>query len=198
MSDEVTFFGSVDRNRDGKIASAMPAWYFDQFIEELEESIARKERSIKRGEIPASEIQYAREELKRETARLQEIMDSKPKLSGQLKDKVAKAYKLLGEHIADTLPSRSDELLGFASPHEELKKMKSPCIPINHEIAKMCGLKTVRGRITRDQAVTAYKMMGKALDDNTNVERLRKDGKFGTFRSMDEMTEMILKKFQGK
>jgi len=193
---DVQFFGEVDKNSKGKISSLMPAWYFDAHIEEMRESLARKERALERGAVPPSEISYIRAQVKREKERLLEIENSIPDLGKEV-DRFAKAYNKLGEQIKDLLPTRSDELMGYASPREELKKMKTPCVSIDVSVAKACGVSPKRGKITRDEAVRCYRMIGKALGDNTNVERLRRDGKLGTYRSPDELTELILKKLKG-
>ncbi len=193
----IEFFGKVDRNRRGEIASQMPAWYFDSFIEEMEENINRKERMLEQGNVPKNSIAAVREELKQEKQRLKEIKESKPQLSDTEKDTIAKTYKNIEEQIKDTLPTRSEELLGLVSPREELKKNKTPCIKINPSIAKACGVKSYQGKVTRDDAVRCYKMIGKLLDDNTNIERLRRDAKHGTYRSMDELTQFIMDKIKG-
>ena len=50
----IVFYGKVDLNKAGKIASHMPAWTMQPHIDELEEEIGRKERALERGEIPTA------------------------------------------------------------------------------------------------------------------------------------------------
>lgn len=193
----IKFFGKPDTNEKGSVASAMPAWYFDVYMENLEEEIKQKERAIKSGAIPEGELQYARETLKKQEIRLAEIRMSKPNLQGKDKDKVAASYKDIEQQLRDSFPSRSDELRGFVDAREELKKMKNPCIKMDKDVAKACNVKTNRdGMVSRDTAVRCYRMMGKALGDNTNTERLRRDGKFGTYHSENEITKAILEGFE--
>ena len=55
--EKVQFFGAVDRKRkekQGEIASALPAWYFPRKIEELQEGIARKKRDLEGDSVHAS------------------------------------------------------------------------------------------------------------------------------------------------
>jgi hypothetical protein len=193
---DVQFFGEVDRNSKGEISSVMPAWYFDAHVDDMAESIARKKRSLKRGEIPPSELMYVKSQVEREEKRLEGIQNSKPDF-GKDKDRFAKAYDNIGKQISDLLPTRSDELMGYASPREELQKSKTPCVSIDVSVAKACGVSANKGKITRDEAIRCYRMIGKAIGDNTNTERLRKDGKLGTYRSTDELTDLIMKKMKG-
>ena len=68
LLDNVQFFGAVDRvgkDPKGKIASEYPAFYFPQHLREKEEETARLKRELANNIIPASEVPYARADLKK-------------------------------------------------------------------------------------------------------------------------------------
>lgn len=193
--DRIHFFGEVDLNSEGGRVADVPSWCFDVHIEEMEESIARKRRQIDMGIIASDSIHQMREEIKREQGRLDEIKNSKPTLEGNQKDKASTAYKLLGERIAETLPTRKDMEQGLVSAHDELKRMKDKHISISPEIAKACMVKPVSGKISGDEANKVYRILGAALGESTSTERLRKDGGGEAYKTMESFTQAIL---QGK
>jgi len=175
---DIEFFGSVDRKEgkaDGAITSEYPAWMHTYQIEELEESISRKERALDEGSIPGEHVSNSREELKREKGKLTLIKKSKPKLNATQKDKLYNDYKELGKGIEGYLFTRSDMMKGTADAHEEAERMIKPSIPVSPEIAEMCNLKPEKGKISRNDASKAWKIIGRALGEPTNVETLRKD-----------------------
>jgi len=189
---DIQFFGKVDRDRDGKITSNIPAWYFDTHIDSMREEIERKERAITRNEIPYEDLERTKAEIRKSRVRLNEITQSKPTITDKDRDKVGEWYKDLEEKIKDALPTRSDDLMGRANPQEEFKKNKKPCIPVDASLIKALGMRQSEGKITRDQAVTAYKIIGKALGENTDIERIRREGNYGTYHSTNDITKAIL------
>lgn len=175
---DIEFFGAVDRKEgkpDGPITSEYPAWMHTYQIEELEESISRKDRALAQGLIPSEHVAGSREELKREKDKLALIKKSKPKLTATQKDKLYTDYKELGKGIEGYLFTRSDMMKGTADAHEEADRMIKPSIPVSPEIAEMCNLKPEKGKISRNDASKAWKILGRALGEPTNVETLRKD-----------------------
>lgn len=197
MSDGIQFFGSVDKNKDGKIASSLPAWFHDVQLEKLTEEVSRKERQIGRGEVPPDHVFMVKNEVENLKKKITEIQMSKPTLRGGQKDMVHKEYQQLASQIADSMPTRREDRNGFVNPRDELKRMKSPHIAISQKMADACGVKPVNGKISGDQAARCYKMMGKVLGENTNVEKLRKEGHSESYRTMNELTEKILDKVAG-
>jgi hypothetical protein len=195
---KIQFFSEIDMNEKGSITSTLPAWYFDAHIEELKEAIGRKERALERGYVDQDQIFRVREELKLERKQLKGIEDSKPKLEGRNKDRCWNAYKSLQEQIASTLPTRKENLDGLVSPQNELKRMKSKHIKIDPEIAKACGVNVVKGHISGDEANKCYQILGKALGENTYAEKLRRDGNTEAYRSMNELTQSILKGIEAR
>lgn len=178
----IKFFGKIDLNKDGKIASKIPAWAMRTHIEDLEEEIGRKERALEAGTIPLDNIPKTKEELRNEKKKLQSILESKPELTETEKNKVWKVYKDLGTAIKPALFSRSDMQKGLASAHEEMRRMKDPVMSINKEIAELCeanGIRVTEKKeglyVSRDGAVDMWKHIGRYLGEATNVEVLRKD-----------------------
>lgn len=175
----VQFYGDVDRNEKGQISSQFPAWYFESHVDELKESIARKERSLQRGNIPPDAIPTTKAELARETVRLDEIMKSKPKLGDTERNLIWKHYKALGKKISETMFTRSDMMFGTASAHEEAKRMVDPIIELDKEqLALADGIGVAAdedNKVSRNNAAKLFKMLGKLLGEPTNIEVLRKD-----------------------
>lgn len=171
------FFGAVDRNKHGNVGSTYPAWYFDNNIDTMRESIASKERSIERGEIPHEHVYYAKEEIAKEEKHLAEIVNSKPKIEGKMKDAMRDNYKNLALEIRDSMFSRDEMMKGLADPHQEAERMSEPVIPtkIDPEFARKLGIRVVNGKASRDDLSKAYKIMGRHLGENVNVEALRRD-----------------------
>jgi len=194
---DIQFFGSVDRKGKtdtGKITSAYPAWYFTAHLEEMKEGIDRKYRSIQRGEIPASELDLAGITLEKETKRYEQIMLSRPKLEDKDVDDLAKVYKELEKEIGASLFTRSDMKKGLVDVHEEARRMSEPIINVdrNVELLREMGINIPKNKsmVSRNQASKAYKILGKLLGENTNVERLRKDYATGTYRQDIPLEEL--------
>lgn len=187
----IQFFGDIDLGTDNKIKSHLPAWYFDQAIDEMQNSIERKERALEHHLIKEELIQTTKNEIVAERERLKEILSSKPAL-GANQDRCASAYKSLGEQIKDTMPTRKQAKDGLVNPHQELKRLKTKHIKIDPDIAAACGVKAVGGKVTGDEAARCYKILGKALGENTNVEYLRRDGSMPSYQSMHELTAAII------
>ena len=183
-SQGLVFFGAVDRRgrtENGQIASALPAWYFDEAIDELKESVASTERSLERGTIPADSIPTARARLARDKQRLNEIESTRPKPNHKQLIWLRQKQKELESEISSSMFSKEEMRTGDASPHEELRRAKSPNIKIDHELARLIGLKPKQGKVSRDDAIRALKPINKLLGDPTDAEYLRKD--FRTYRT---------------
>jgi hypothetical protein len=122
-------------------------------------------------------VEYAKMELARQKTRLKEIDEAVPKYTDQEKDLLAREHKNLGAEIRDSMFSYDDMNKGFASAHEEAHRMKDPIIKLNRaqlEIAKACEIPVQHGMVCRDDAARMYKIIGKRLGENTNIEALRK------------------------
>jgi hypothetical protein len=200
---KVQFFGEIDMDtRTGAIRSERPAWFHEIHIDHMKEEISRKQKFLDLGYYVADQIPRVKSEIEAETKRLKEIESSRPVLTGAALDRVSKAYESLGKQISDQLPTRKESKNGLVSPHEELKRQNTKSITIPHDLAKACGVKAegrgTSGRITGKEAAKCYQIMGKALGSNTNIERLRKDGGGEAYKTMHDLTQMILKEKFGK
>jgi hypothetical protein len=194
--NDVQFFGSIDRKgkrADGAITSEYPAFYFYTHYEELQESTEKQQRQVDLGLVPASELPRIKAELKRNNDRLDEIKKANPKLTGPEKDAVHKLYKELEESISDSMYTRSDMKKGLVDAHEEARRMVDPLISIkgNEKFFHNMGITARNGKVSRNEASRAYKIMGKALGENTNTERLRRDRNTGTFSIGRTLQEML-------
>ena len=193
--NDIQFFSSIDRKgkrADGAITSEYPAFYFYTHYEELQESTDKQQRQVDLGLVPASELPRIKAELKRNNDRLAEIQEANPKL-GPEKDAVHKLYKELEESISDSMYTRSDMQKGLVDAHEEARRMVDPLISIkgNEKFFHNMGITARNGKVSRNEASRAYKIMGKALGENTNTERLRRDRNTGTFSIGRTLQEML-------
>jgi tellurite resistance protein len=191
-SDGIQFFGDVDLTDDNRVKSQLPAWYFDRQIDDMQEGIDRKKRAIKNRMIKEDQIPITENQIKAEEGRLKDIIESRPNLSGNQKDRCASAYQMLSEQIQATMPTRKQSRDGLVSPHQELKRMKGKHIKVDPDIAAACGVKMVGGKISGDEAARCYKILGKVLGENTNVEALRRDGNSEAYQSINDLTRAIL------
>jgi len=181
----IQFFGELDRKgkqADGAIASEYPAWYFITNLENLKEEIANDERRL--GRLKAQKIfdpeQHARmeEDLQGRKEKYERAVNSRPKLGATQKDEVWRAYQNLGGEIREALFTRSQMNIGSVDPHEEVRRMTEARIPVTSlspELAKNLGVKVQNGKISRSQAERAWKILGRSLGEETNIEALRKD-----------------------
>ena len=178
--EPINIFGEVDRNRDGKIKSDYPAWYFESQRDELEESVRHRKHQLDNDLVPLSERGIQRERLKQEEERLEKIINSKPDIQGKpAEDVIAEAVSEIGAKISKAMFSRSDMQRGTADAHEEAKRISTPIIEVKSdkeaELYKACGIKiSDNGRVDRSQAEKVWKIGRKILGESTNTEILRK------------------------
>jgi len=175
-----TIFGPADRDRDGNIVSTYPAFYTRAQLEDLQESVASKKRALEHGWVPEGAVMSHKELLRREEKKLSEIESSIPVLNESDRDRLNNMYKWLSGQIKPLLFTRS-EMQRSDLGHEEARRMITPCIKIENDeqaaILKACGVDRFHGAglITREQAIKAWKIIGRLLDKPSNVEYLRKD-----------------------
>lgn len=195
--DGIQFFGAVDRvgkREDGRIASEYPAFYFPSHRREMEEEVDKLRRSIELNLIPASEVPYSKAQLKRSEKRLDEIKNSVPKFTPAQKDELGNLYMDLQKQVSDSMFSRTDMKKGLVDVHEEARRMTEPIINVDKKHATFFrnhGITPVKGKITRNQAAKIYKIAGRVLDANTNVERLRRDNKTGVTKFEKSLEELF-------
>ena len=179
---EWSFFGDVDRHKFSKeIQSEFPAWMMTQHLSELKESAAHRERMLKDDMVEISEKPYQQESLKKELSRIEGIAKSKPSLSAKQRDELHLEYKALASKIADSMFTYTKMMKGTADAHQEAVRMagkgKDACIVLeNVSLAFACNVTPTKdGRVNRNQASKMFKIMGKYLEQETNVETLRRD-----------------------
>jgi hypothetical protein len=177
----VEFYGAVDKNKKGEIASHMPAWYLTQHKEELDKNIDELQSALDRGLVPDVEKELARTRLAQFKQKKSDIDESQPVFTDSQKDAIDKVQKSLGKKIADSMYTRSDMMRGTADAHEEARRMADPCIKLSGEefiLAKKAGLKIsmIRGdaMVSRTDSERLWKFCRKANGEATNTELLRK------------------------
>lgn len=166
------FFKGVDAN-----GSQYPAFYYDVHISELKETIDSEERRLNAGQVPYDLAYKLKASIEKNKKLLEEIERSRPSLSDGERDRINKAYKQLGKEIGQYLFSRSEMMIGLASPHEEARRMTEPCISADgfDELIKACNVQVTDGKVTRNGAAKMFKICGKLIGEPTNIEVLRKD-----------------------
>ena len=174
----IKFFGDVDKNQKGDVGSFMPAWYSANHLDTMKETFERKERSIKRGEVPMDAIPEAKAEIVRDKEKYEAILKSKPTVDDTERNLLWKHYKALSKKIQASMFTRSEMMLGTASAHEEADRMSLPVIELGKEelaLAKSANIKITDEKVTRNGASKIFKLIGKLLGEPTNIETLRKD-----------------------
>lgn len=184
-----TMFGKIDRTREGAVASEYPAWYQVQQMDAFKEHIDQLERGIKSGRFSNDEIHNVKAEKAKLEKRLDDMMKSKPRPSDSERNMLYKHYHNFGKKIQASMFTRSDMKNGLASPREEARRMKKPCIVLDPDecgIAKVCDVVADKKRmVSRDGASKVFKLLGKILDEPANIEVLRLDKKTETHIPME-------------
>lgn len=175
----VKFFGKIDINRKGAIASEIPAWSMTAQLDDLREGLARKKRSIERGEIPLDGIPQLREEIRVEEEKLIKIEDSRPHLNDTQENEVNRVRKSIAKKISPTMFTRTEMRQGLADPQDEAKKMVQPIIKLDKGEIAMCEANEIPvskdGMVSRNQASKLYKLTQRYFGESGNIEYLRKD-----------------------
>jgi hypothetical protein len=176
----IKFFGKLDENRAGRRVSEYPAWYFDVHIEELKEAIARGKRSLNRGEVPPDQVAVVKAEIERDEQKMNEIEHYQPQLSVGEREKLMKLYKEeLCPMISASLFTRNQMQKGLAPAHEEAKRMVQPVIEVKSELLGellvAAGGKLENKKTSRNALAKVFKLVGKLLNEPTNIEVLRID-----------------------
>ena len=178
-SKEIVYFGEVDINKKtGLPASDYPAWCHDPQIEELKDEIRASEKAIDLELYKGKDLMRMREQLSMKKKRLDQILDSKPKISDTDKDRIARSRKELGERIGQSMFTSSDMMRGTADAHVEAERMVKPCVKIESEyeasLVKACGMNIENGKVSRNDAARIWKIQGKLLGESIlDAEQLR-------------------------
>jgi DNA repair exonuclease SbcCD ATPase subunit len=176
--DDFSFFGEVDRNKEGLVGSEYPSWAMNQQLDDLREGIEQAERQLEDDLVPPEKIIDVRHRLKKEKERYEDIMGSKPKMGGKQIDELAKVRQEIGAVITDSMFTRTQMMTGTADAHEEASRMADPRISLNESqmrLAKSCGINPVEGKINRTQAERMWKISSRYLGEPSNTEVLRRN-----------------------
>lgn len=175
----IKFFGKVDRNKSGHVASDLPSWMMKAQMKDLVEKAESTERMLDRGIYEPDQIPYMKAEVSKMRQRIDEITSSKPTVEGGDKDRLAKSRKELGEKIMDSNFKYSDMMTGEADAHEEAERMSRPCIDVPKELADACDIRLENGKANRNDAIRAWRIAGGYLGEDTNPTHLHSDRKKG-------------------
>ena len=179
---DIKWFAEVDINsRTGKPSADYPGWYFEQRIAGQEDEIRSLENAIEMDLYKGLKKKEAVQRLSAMKKRHDEILESKPNLRGADKDRIAKVANDLGERIKASMPSYSDMQRGATGSvdiEQEARRMVLPCIEVKSkeeaDLFKQRGINIVNGKVSRNQAITAWKIMSKSIGaDTCDAESLR-------------------------
>jgi len=181
----VEFFGDVDKAY-GEIGSEMSAWTLDAPFRDLKEEARTLEGMLERHEIREDDRPGKMVLLKKLKAKIEGVEGSKPNLTGQEKDALAKlvgsgkTHGELGVKIRETMFTRSEMMLGAAAGGAnsdiEFKRQFEPCIELSDAeitIAKKMNCKVVNGKVSRNDAMRIYRIGRMALGEPHDPEMIR-------------------------
>lgn len=170
--NDYEYFSDFDKG------SSIPAWALPRPTEVLESEVDRIKGMLKRKEIPNDEIPHAQADYEQRAKRLDQIKNSKPKLTGLQIDKLRKKRDNLANEITRSKFTRLEMEKGLVDAHDEATRMSEPCIDVDKEEARRMGIKTVNGKVSRSVAEAMWKMECSLLGDtpsNPDTEILRND-----------------------
>lgn len=179
---DIKWFAEVDINsRTGKPSADYPGWYFEQRLAEQEDEIRSLENALEMDLYKGLKKKEAVQRLSAMKKRHDQILESKPNLRGADKDRIAKVANDLGERIKATMPNYSDMQRGATGTVDieaEARRMVLPCIEVKSkeeaDLFKQRGINIVNGKVSRNQAITAWKIMSKSIGaDTCDAESLR-------------------------
>jgi hypothetical protein len=181
--DEIRFFSETDMNtkNPGTVGSSYPAWYLKALLRFLNTNIENEERELKSDNIPPQNIPIKRAKIKKMKDRLEAILEAKENLKPN-RDRLSTIIDELSGKLSDVMYRRSDEAKGLVNPEDIVEHWSTPCIEISGELAKVAltnGMKVKKsgsgGLINEIDAGKLWKFSRAALNEDTNLERLRRD-----------------------
>lgn len=181
-NSKIKWFAEVDINaKTGRPSADYPGWYFEQRIAEQENEISSLEKALDMDLYKGLKKKEALLKLEALKKRHNQILESKPNLRGKDKDRIAQVVKELGERIKATMPNYSDMQRGATGTVDieaEARRMVLPCIEVKTaeeaDLFKQRGVEVINGKVSRNQAITAWKIMSKVIGaDTCDAESLR-------------------------
>lgn len=194
MSPEINVFGPQDRDEKGRIKTDYPGFYFDQNIDDLEETIRQRASVIEDTSIPKAEREIAKTRYTEEKTRLEQIQAARPNLSGEELDWINKCAKEAGKLLSDAMPTYSEMEKRLIDAYKISKIMDQPSIDISKDTDLVQWVRCLgkspnhRGYISFTNLSICWKIARKLLDMPSNIEELRKDS-----RSYDRLNRLTRK-----
>jgi len=150
------FFQPIDKG------SSKPSWYYTAQVEEEQDWIRMAERQLKEQLVPTEKIAELKQQLSIRKGKFEKIMLSKDAANSHVKidkDKAAKRHQELEETIKQSMFSR-DEMF-----HRDQHGQRHRTVDPREEAD--------RGQF-RNRLIKEYKVLGRLLGENTNIEQLRR------------------------
>ena len=173
-SNEIQWFTEEDYNPKGKVANDFPAYYFRKELKELIEDANSHETNINRGVFTGKRLEDAKDRLKAMKLKIDKIVNGRPKLSGNQKDKFARSFKDLHERIKDTRFKYDEMWKQTVDAQDEADRMEGHCVKIPDEIVasyvRQKGYPVKNGKITRNAAHIICKVMGHILEEQVKAD----------------------------
>jgi hypothetical protein len=187
--DDYQYIGDFDKG------SSIPAWSLDRNKELLSEEVDRIRMDLDSGIVPPEDVHEEEQKYRMKKDRLDKINASRPELKGYQKDRLVKIRDELADELRDSkFTEWQMQSVERCDPHEEVRRMTTPCIPVDEKEAQRMGIKTVNGKANRVDADIMWKNMSSLIGDkpnNPNPEETRnKMGTGGKKRNMITVPDM--------
>jgi len=181
---DIKFFSETDLRFDdkGNIVGRKcdwAQWMIPKITEDIEEEIRQTEFNIKAGRVAQGKLESVRQGLQAKQKQLAKLQEQTPNFDKH-KDLINKISKDVGEKIAETMSTRSEQKKGLADAHRDVEIESKPSIDISslpqvQRMAASNGVRIVKGKITGGDAVRIWQWSKKALGENSNPDILRRD-----------------------
>jgi len=174
------FYSTLDRNQYGRLSSVYPGWYHSRGIEQLRDEISGMKQELEGGGVEAVYVPKLKAKLAEQEKRLDILINSFPKPTGEQRDKLGQEVKDLGAKITEAMFSTSDLKIGgdLVDPHEEYVRSETPCIKMSPYQCKMAVRMEMKfdennRMISRKKAEEMWKICRRALGESSNTAILR-------------------------
>jgi len=116
--------------------------------------------------------------------RLAQIKASKVTLTGKQKDALAAFCSKAADLLRDSMPTHTQMKKGLANAHREMKMNLEPVFGVAgyEDVLRAMNIKIKSGKVSRNDLSIAWKIGSKYLEEESNVEYLRKDYKNNTYQ----------------
>lgn len=179
--ENIRFFAQCDTSFDkaGKkiIGSAMPAYCNEVEVDKLKNDIGKMERKLNSGTVASEARIKVEQDLKEMQSRLADIEESRPKLTGVLKEKMKKVYDELSKNIKDSMFSNDKLEQGRVDTYQEYKRQTHPCVDMPRGLAMALnvrpdGKRSAMMKVSRNEAGRCFQVLGHILNENIDTSEL--------------------------